>query len=73
MSSRGKEGAAVAVASIYKAQSYPDSKVHGANIGLIWGRHYGPINLAITVVKHGYQMSAIYTAYGKHNTDHFHK
>ena len=33
----------------------PDSKVHGANMGLIWGRqdpggpHVGPINLAIWV------------------------
>ena len=32
---------------------YPDSKVHGANMGLTWGRqdpggpHVGPMNLAI--------------------------
>ena len=35
--------------------NYPDSKVHGANMGLIWGRqhpggsHVGPMNLAIWV------------------------
>ena len=35
---------------------YPDSKVHGANIGPIWGRqdpggpHVGPMNLAIWLV-----------------------
>ena len=37
-------------------QSYPDSNVHGANMGPIWGRkdpggpHVGPMNLAIWVV-----------------------
>ena len=35
---------------------YPDSKVHGANMGPIWGRqdpggpHVGPMNVAITVI-----------------------
>ena len=35
---------------------YPDSKVHGANMGPIWGRqdpggpHVGPMNFAIWVV-----------------------
>ena len=35
------------------SQNYPDSKVHGANMGPIWGRqdpggpHVGPMNLAI--------------------------
>ena len=35
--------------------TYPDSKVHGANMGPIWGRqdpggpHVGPLNLAIWV------------------------
>ena len=35
--------------------SYPDSKVHGANIGPIWGRqdpggpYVGPMNFAIWV------------------------
>ena len=35
---------------------YPDNKVHGANMGPIWGRqdpggpHVGPMNLAIIVV-----------------------
>ena len=39
-------------------QLYPDSKVHGANMGPIWGRqdpggpHGGPINLAIWVFTH---------------------
>ena len=34
---------------------YPDSKIHGANMGLIWGRqdpggpHVGPMNFAIRV------------------------
>ena len=37
---------------------YPDSKVHGANVGPIWGRkdpdglHVGPVNFAIWVVYH---------------------
>ena len=36
-------------------QTYPDSKVNGANMGPIWGRqdpggpHEGPINLGIWV------------------------
>ena len=36
--------------------TYPDSKVHGANMGPIWGRHgpgephVGPMNFAIWVV-----------------------
>ena len=36
-------------------QNYPDSKVHGANMGPIWGRfdpggpHVGPMNFAIWV------------------------
>ena len=35
--------------------TYPDSKVHGANMGPIWGRqdpggpHVGPMNFAIWV------------------------
>ena len=38
--------------------NYSDSKVHGANMGSIWGRqdpdgpHVGPTNLAIRVKKH---------------------
>ena len=38
-----------------KVDIYPDSKVHGANMGPIWGRqdpggpHVGPINFAIWV------------------------
>ena len=34
--------------------NYPDSKVHGANMGSIWGQqdpggpHLGPMNLAIS-------------------------
>ena len=37
-------------------QPFPDSKVHGANMGPIWGQqdpggsHVGPMNLAIWVV-----------------------
>ena len=36
---------------------YPDSKVHGANMGPIWGRqdpggpHVGPMNFAICVAR----------------------
>ena len=36
-----------------RVESIPDSKVHGANMGPIWGRqdpggpHVGPINFAI--------------------------
>ena len=39
--------------------SYPDSKVHGANMGPTWvlsapdGPHVGPMNLAIRVVLQG--------------------
>ena len=41
--------------------SFPDSKVHGANMGPIWGRqgpggsHVGPMNFAIWVVYISYQ------------------
>ena len=37
----------------YKTHTIPDSKVHGANMGPIWGRqdpdgpHFGPVDLAI--------------------------
>ena len=40
----------------FYVQYYPDSKVHGANMGPIWGRqdpggpHVGPMNLAIRIV-----------------------
>ena len=30
---------------------YPDSKVHGANMGPIWGPHVGPMNFAIWEVQ----------------------
>ena len=39
-------------------KAYPDSKVHGANMGPIWGRqdpggpHVGPKNFAIWVMIH---------------------
>ena len=42
---------------IILSMAYPDSKVHGANMGPIWGRqdpggpHVGPMNFAIWVVK----------------------
>ena len=42
-------------ASVVKQTHYPDSKVHGANMGPIWGRqdpdgpHVGPMNFAISV------------------------
>ena len=42
---------------LYHGQSSPDSKVHGANMGPIWGRrdpggpHVGPMNFAIWVFK----------------------
>ena len=44
---------------------YPDSKVHGANTGSIWGRqdpggpHVGPMNFAIWVVSRGIPKPAI--------------
>ena len=40
---------------IHWLEVYPDSKVHGANMGPIWGRqdpagpHVGPMNFAIWV------------------------
>ena len=45
---------------IYKTltQGHPDSKVHGANMGPIWGRqdpggfHVGPMNFAIWATCH---------------------
>ena len=46
----------VCYADIYYLQYFPDSKVHGANMGPIWGRqdpdgpHVCPTNLAIWVV-----------------------
>ena len=39
-----------------QSSQYPDSKVHGANMGPIWGRqdpggpHVGPLNFVIWVV-----------------------
>ena len=45
--------------TLYKA--YPDSKVHGASMGLIWdwqdpgGPHVGPMNFAIEVHMPGKQ------------------
>ena len=47
---------AVCYRSVQESPSYPDSKVHVANIGPIWvlsspgGPHVGPRNLAIRVV-----------------------
>ena len=41
---------------LYLFSTYPDSKVHGANMGPIWGRqdpggpHVGPMNFDIWVV-----------------------
>ena len=49
---------------------YPDSKVHGANMGLIWGRqdpggpHVGPMNLAIWVLIYYYHK--LHQIYGIH-------
>ena len=43
----------------YLAYSFPDNKVHGANMGPIWGRqdpggpHVGPVNLDIWVWLNG--------------------
>ena len=40
------------------ANIFPDNKVHGANMGPIWGRqdpdgpHVGPMNLAVWVISH---------------------
>ena len=40
----------------YLSETYPDSKVHGANMGSTWGRqdpggpHVGPMNLVIWVI-----------------------
>ena len=42
---------------VYSLNIIPDSKVHGANMGLTWGRqdpggpHVGPINLAIREIR----------------------
>ena len=51
-----RQGGFVFMALELKAGVYPDSKVHGANMGPIWGRqgpggpHVGPMNLAIWIV-----------------------
>ena len=43
---------------LYLGSNIPDSQVHGANMGSIWGRqvpggpHDGPMNFAIWVVIH---------------------
>ena len=42
--------------SLSFARNFPDSKVHGANLGPIWGRqdpsgpHVGPMNFATWVI-----------------------
>ena len=49
-------------------QPYPDSKVHGANMGPIWGRrdpdgpHVGPMNFAIWVYTDGLGQDSISSA-----------
>ena len=49
--------------NINPIQVYPDSKVHGANMGSIWGRqdpggsHVGPMNFAIWACMHVYVYS----------------
>ena len=49
--------------------SFPDSKVHGANMGPIWGRqdpggsHVGPMNFTIWVVNWTHCHAALYTLY----------
>ena len=46
---------AVPAASLTTPEQYPDNKVHGANMGPIWGRqdpggpHFGPTNFVIWV------------------------
>ena len=41
-----------------RGSEYPDSKLHGANMGSIWGRqdpggpHVGPMNFAIWLISH---------------------
>ena len=41
-----------------ESSQYPDTKVHGVNVGPVWGRqdpggpHVGPMNLAIWVSMH---------------------
>ena len=41
--------------TFYVSKAYPDSKVHGANVGPVWGRqdpggpHVGPMDFAIWV------------------------
>ena len=52
--------------SLLKQSLHPDSKVHGANMGPIWGRqdpggpHVGPMNFAICVTLH-YRNAALIT------------
>ena len=60
MLEQGKPGPTLArTINVMVAEGYfafPDSKVHGANMGSIWGRqgqggpHFGPMNFAICVV-----------------------
>ena len=47
-----------------RSLNFPDSKVHGANMGPIWGRqepggpHVGPMNFAIWVLIKKYQITS---------------
>ena len=49
----------------------PDSKVHGANMGPIWGRqdpggpHVGPMNLVFWAVQHHYNVADFSLKYSK--------
>ena len=53
--SRSKVTAGAPASRMARTVTYPDSKVHGANMGPIWGRqdpggpHVGPMNVAIWV------------------------
>ena len=67
--------------SCQKFNIYPDSKVHEANMGPIWGRqdpggpHVAPMNFAIwvifihTVVDEMWSILAIYCEYNNSSTD----
>ena len=52
---------------------FPNSKVHGANMGPIWGRqdpggpHVGPMNLAFWVVTTHYRVWPLYWNFMKHS------
>ena len=60
--------------AVAHSDTTPDSKVHGANMGPIWGRqdpggpHVGPMNFAIWDVLHCAYFNFYWVSYRNYNT-----